>query len=290
MWPRFLVRSFRFGLLKFFFDDAPVLTMTKLVRRRKAVRPDPMRRPAQPHNQLEAELQALLQDNPDGSLEDVVKDLKDGGSDSDTRTAIKKRVRVIKNRLAAKRSREHARNYVVQLESTLSALAAHNEFLARRLELVEAENDNLRRGLPVRSTSPSSSMQGPASASPCAPPCGSEGTNNHWKEPCGEPAVLPLSSLQLDGFFLLLVAFLSTMAVLPPCAASIPRPWCDRLPARGLHPPRPTTARAATRCRHPPRWGRRSTRSLRRAGHLHCPSHAGRLRVTKPCGVSKAST
>ena len=139
-----------------------------------------MRRPVQPHVVLEQELQALLQED----LEVGIEDRKgDSGGDDDAKNAIKKRVRVIKNRLAAKRSREQARTYVQQLESTLNALAAHNEFLARRLAAVEAENDTLKR---VFSCRPQNAVN-----------------TQEQKEFLGEPAVLPTSSLQLDGLFLI---------------------------------------------------------------------------------------
>lgn len=140
-----------------------------------------MRRPVQPHVVLEQELQALLQEEMDG-IEDL-NGTGDGGGDDDTKNAIKKRVRVIKNRLAAKRSREQARTYVQQLESTLNALAAQNEFLARRLATVEAENNALKRGFAY----------------------GQETKNQ--TEFRGEPAVLPTSSLQLDGLLLISMLF-----------------------------------------------------------------------------------
>lgn len=148
-----------------------------------------MRRPVQPHVVLEQELQALLQEEMDGSEDLIGK--ADGGCDDDAKNAIKKRVRVIKNRLAAKRSREQARTYVQQLESTLNALAAHNEFLARRLAAVEAENDTLKRGFAYR---PETTDQ---------------------KEFRGEPAVLPTSSLQLDGLLLISLFFLCCNPVSP---------------------------------------------------------------------------
>jgi len=161
-----------------------------------------MRRPVQPHVVLEQELQALLQEEMEGS-EDLVG--KVDGCDDDAKNAIKKRVRVIKNRLAAKRSREQARTYVQQLESTLNALAAHNEFLARRLAAVEAENDTLKRGFAYR---PESVNQ---------------------KEIRGEPAVLPTSSLQLDG--LLLISLLSLC-----CNHYLPT-TCVTQPSRSLRRP-----------------------------------------------------
>jgi len=147
-----------------------------------------MRRPVQPHVVLEQELQVLLQEASDGSVEDVKR--AEGGDDDEAKSAIKKRVRVIKNRLAAKRSREQARTYVQQLESTLNALAAQNEFLARRLAAVEAENSTLKRGVPLHPR-----------------PQDGQRLDIDQKEFRGEPAVLPHSSLQLDGLFLISIIF-----------------------------------------------------------------------------------
>jgi len=98
----------------------------------------------QEHDALERELKELVLFeergvDPTGKLSKMDK------------KAIKARVRMIKNRLAAKRSREHARTYVQELEGTLEALQSKNEALARRLAALEAENDKLKRngGLPV---------------------------------------------------------------------------------------------------------------------------------------------
>ncbi|EKX46340.1 hypothetical protein GUITHDRAFT_152478 [Guillardia theta CCMP2712] len=57
---------------------------------------------------------------------------------------IKTRVRTIKNRLAAKKSRDQARTYVQKLEANLATLASQNEAMAQRLALMESENENLR--------------------------------------------------------------------------------------------------------------------------------------------------
>jgi hypothetical protein len=207
-----------------------------------------MRRPVQPHVVLEQELQALLQEDLDGSVDDLARKIDSG--DDEAKTAIKKRVRVIKNRLAAKRSREQARTYVQQLESTLNALAAHNEFLARRLAAVEAENDTLKRGFSFR-------------------PQGTPEVNDQ-KGFRGEPAVLPLSSLQLDGLFLisLLSVFLnpiSSSATTNPCKLET------------QYPPRSTQICHGLRRR---RSGR-SKRHLRRAGLLLCNNHCCRLKCRR---------
>ena len=184
-----------------------------------------------------------------------------GSYDSDTKTAIKKRVRVIKNRLAAKRSREQARSYVQQLESTLSALAARNEFLAQRLAAVEAQNETLKRGIscrPISSVCPTS-----------APTPGAMDEEEHQQEPRGEPAALPIhSSLQLDGFFLLV--FLNTIF---PGGMGVSRPTSGPIMVLAANAERPP-------CHQ--RRIKRSTRSLRRAGLLQCPNHSCRLRSSMP--------
>ena len=54
------------------------------------------------------------------------------------------RLRVIKNRLAAKKSREQARHYVQQLEHNLSLLGTESALLAARLAQCERENAQLR--------------------------------------------------------------------------------------------------------------------------------------------------
>lgn len=90
-----------------------------------------MRKPEQPHEALEQELEALA--SADGH---------DLGEDE-----VRKRMRVIKNRLSAKKSREQARTYVQQLQSSISALMAQHQALARRLAAVEYENATLRHQL-----------------------------------------------------------------------------------------------------------------------------------------------
>jgi len=136
-----------------------------------------MRRPQQPHEQLEEELRALEEQFVTGT------DNQGDGQDEE----VKKRVRSIKNCLAAKKSREQARSYVQELETKMSSLEQQNIDLARRLALAEAENAAIKRG---------------------------------WKRPSevvhpydqenrdGEPAVLP-TSLQLDAvlFTLCMVAY-----------------------------------------------------------------------------------
>merc|ERR1712205_67608 len=89
-----------------------------------------MRKPQQPHQLLEQELETLSAG-------------QDGNEDH-----ARKRIRVIKNRLSAKKSREQARDYVHKLESSLNALMAQNQSLARRLTSVEFENEALRQRQP----------------------------------------------------------------------------------------------------------------------------------------------
>ena len=86
-----------------------------------------MRKPQQPHEVLEQELENLTSRGQDYVEEEV-----------------RKRMRVIKNRLSAKKSREQARDYVQKLEGSISALTAQNQSLARRLAMVEYENATLR--------------------------------------------------------------------------------------------------------------------------------------------------
>jgi len=210
-----------------------------------------MRRPVQPHVVLEQELQALLQEDLEMSNEERK---ADSGGDDDAKNAIKKRVRVIKNRLAAKRSREQARTYVQQLESTLNALAAHNEFLARRLVAVEAENDSLKRGFSYHSHKPADTL--------------------NQKDFRGEPAVLPTSSLQLDGFFLI--------SVLSVVCSHYLQIMCPIPPTHRLQPmtPRPMPMMRTSRLGRRP--SRRSKRHLRRAGLLLSAGHLCRLKPHPP--------
>jgi len=152
--------------------------------------------------------------------------------------SIKARVRMIKNRLAAKRSREHARTYVQELEGTLEALQTKNEALARRLAAVEAENDKLKKlgGLPVGGVGDGGDIE------------------EETKDRNSEPAALA-TSLQLDAVLLLLSALASTMpsslhpAPWPP-SPSPPPPRRADPSAPGvlaLAPPRCMTAPATSR-------------------------------------------
>lgn len=134
--------------------------------------------------------------------------------------AIKARVRMIKNRLAAKRSREHARTYVQELEGTLEALQSKNEALARRLAAVEAENEKLKKigGLTAE---------------------GAGGVvEEETKDRTSEPAALA-TSLQLDAVLLFLWALLSTPfpSLRPaPCAECLPSSWPQKSQRRPAAP------------------------------------------------------
>lgn len=134
--------------------------------------------------------------------------------------AIKARVRMIKNRLAAKRSREHARNYVQELEGTLEALQSKNEDLARRLAALEAENEKLKRngGLPVVASRWDAKVD-----------------EAETKDRTSEPAALA-TSLQLDAVLLLLSAIASTILPSPSPAAPCPSSPCRHRAAPSARP------------------------------------------------------
>lgn len=193
-----------------------------------------MRRPTQPHELLEQELNILLQGNV---LESMQGD-NDGNSDGQSED-IKKRVRTIKNRLAAKKSREQARSYVQELESNLNRIRQQNEDLARRLALAEAENEILKRGKKL-----------PLSLKDTAP--------NATKNCDGESAALP--SLQLDAVLVAVMVLVSLIPRSHPCHSRTLLPPQYPLPAASLS-------------RSPGVEVPRSCRSLRRAEDLLCMSH-----------------
>jgi len=188
-----------------------------------------MRRPQQPHEELEQELRTLEEQCTTG----------DAGGDGPDEN-IKKRVRSIKNCLAAKKSREQARSYVQELEKKMSSLEQQNADLARRLAIAEAENDAFKRGL-----------KRPAEN------CPEEQENRE-----GEPAVLP-SSLQLDAVLIMSFMVACLLGSTEASEGSFRTMWglalggC--LPAPQRH--------KGVRC---------SLRSLRRAGFLEAMSHLGR--------------
>lgn len=183
-----------------------------------------MRKPEQPHEALEQELEALEADGHDLGEDEV-----------------RKRMRVIKNRLSAKKSREQARTYVQQLESSISALMAQHQALARRLAAVEYENVALRHQMYY--------------SQPLTPP------QNH----IDKPAVLSKSP-QLDAVLVLVWAAMVLLSGLVP----VP-PGSSRRNQPPSHTPHPASApQAAT---SPGPSARRSRRWLRRAGLLACVEH-----------------
>mmetsp|Transcript_17418 Transcript_17418/g.34797 ORF Transcript_17418/g.34797 Transcript_17418/m.34797 type:complete len:217 (+) Transcript_17418:215-865(+) len=146
-----------------------------------------MRRPEQPHELLEQELRELEEKCISGT------DGEGNAVDCGESGELKKRVRSIKNCLAAKKSREQARSKVQDLEKKMSSLESQNQDLARRLALAEAENDAIKRG-----------WKRPPQL---CPEMLQQAYITENRE--GEPAALP-TSLQLDAVFLLfcLVAFI----------------------------------------------------------------------------------
>jgi len=193
-----------------------------------------MRRPTQPHELLEQELNNLLQ----GQVVVTPGIDTDGNSDGQS-DDIKKRVRTIKNRLAAKKSREQARSYVQELESNLNRIRQQNEDLARRLALAEAENEALRRGMK-------------------RPLCPKDTAPNATKNCDGESAVLP--SLQLDA---VLVAMMVLVSLLPgswPCHSQTLQSPQSLAPSDS---PSLSLGMGVSR----------QCRSLRQAGDLLCTSH-----------------
>eukprot|EP00960_Hanusia_phi_P032787 750075-Hanusia_phi.AAC.3 len=100
-----------------------------------------MRKPTQPHCVLEQELQGLLQVQRSFAQNKstiIVEPCEEAEKE------IRNRVRAIKNRLAAKKSRDQARTYVQKLESSLSNFVSHNETLSQRMAMAESDNEFLR--------------------------------------------------------------------------------------------------------------------------------------------------
>eukprot|EP00960_Hanusia_phi_P026803 746474-Hanusia_phi.AAC.3 len=95
-----------------------------------------MRKPCQPHELLEQELNMLLKNQKNTDEAETPED--------DAAKEIKNRVRTIKNRLAAKKSRDQARSYMQRLESNLTAVVSHNEALLQRIAVAEGEIERLR--------------------------------------------------------------------------------------------------------------------------------------------------
>jgi len=191
----------------------------------------------QEHDALERELKELI------AFEERGVDVSPGGKWSKMdKKAIKARVRMIKNRLAAKRSREHARTYVQELEGTLETLQSKNEALARRLAAVEAENNKLRR------------LEGLEA--------GNGGrTDEEEDKDHNKPAVL-YTSQQLDAvLFFFLSALLSPLTPSPPSPPSPSPALCG-----GSLPPAPQRdALCGPFVQAPPRHPTAPSTGLRRA-------------------------
>ena len=184
-----------------------------------------MRKPEQPHDVLEQELEALASaDGPDMGEEEV-----------------RKRMRVIKNRLSAKKSREQARTYVQKLESSLSALMAQHQALARRLAAVEYENATLRHQMYF--------------SQPPTPP------QNH----IDKPAVLSKSP-QLDAVLVVVwMAMLLLSGLAPVNGSSSHRQASSPTPSTAWAPPRSASSHGAS--------ARRARRWLHRAALVACIKH-----------------
>mmetsp|Transcript_37050 Transcript_37050/g.75001 ORF Transcript_37050/g.75001 Transcript_37050/m.75001 type:complete len:234 (+) Transcript_37050:96-797(+) len=222
-----------------------------------------MRRPEQSHCQLERELAVL-------SNQTI--------RDPCTLVSVRQRVRVIKNRLSAKRSREQARDYVEQLERNVANLATESTQLARRLARVEEENRKLR-------TASGLTADADVDSEATAPVDKEEKELN-----VREPAVLLQPSLQLDALLL----FLNTLAShvssspLPAFASSTLAPaaraatlalalrWHVRRASfhRWLRQQPPNRL-----CAHTPGPGRMSSRSVQRTRRLR---RAGRWDHAQP--------
>jgi len=192
-----------------------------------------MRRPEQPHELLEQELRVLEEQCSTGKVDDEADDGQNG--------ELKKRVRSIKNCLAAKKSREQARSYVQDLEKKMSSLESQNQDLARRLAVAEAENDAIKRGWKRPPQFCTEMLQ---------QVCTMENRE-------GEPAALP-TSLQLDA-----VLFLSCLVYA--CIHGCKLGTVDSSPFPASHPPDGVSDIPTS-----PTGARRSLRSLRQAGLLRC--------------------
>jgi len=108
---------------------------------------------------------------------------------------VKHRQRVIKNRLAAKSSRERARSYVDNLEHSLSLLGTESQLLAARLAQCEQENEQLRAA-----QASSGRPQGARPNIPARQQREASGQRHETPETEGasrEPAALSQSSLQV---------------------------------------------------------------------------------------------
>mmetsp|Transcript_616 Transcript_616/g.1362 ORF Transcript_616/g.1362 Transcript_616/m.1362 type:complete len:238 (-) Transcript_616:250-963(-) len=160
-----------------------------------------MKRPHDPSADIEQELQDLSE-------------LQQKHADEDDLPAeLKQRVRVLKNRLSAKKSREQAREYVKGLEAKLAVVSTESQILAHRLAALEAENAQLRASRTFEEEG--RRYQLPLGATL------NYGHGGERKRSINEPAVLSRTSLQLDALLLLLsTAWASLLRGSSPC----PRP------------------------------------------------------------------
>eukprot|EP00285_Hemiselmis_virescens_P008488 CAMPEP_0173378380 /NCGR_PEP_ID=MMETSP1356-20130122/1542_1 /TAXON_ID=77927 ORGANISM="Hemiselmis virescens, Strain PCC157" /NCGR_SAMPLE_ID=MMETSP1356 /ASSEMBLY_ACC=CAM_ASM_000847 /LENGTH=307 /DNA_ID=CAMNT_0014331423 /DNA_START=169 /DNA_END=1088 /DNA_ORIENTATION=- len=140
-----------------------------------------MRTPEQSHASLQRELATL----------------EEKYTWDDAPAAVKRRMRTIKNRLSAKRSREQAREYVEKLEGSVKVLEDESDSLARRLAIVEAENKILKQVDSRRLSHAAARDQDDAMREASTTPTMIE------EEGQDEPAVPPKPSLQLDALLLL---------------------------------------------------------------------------------------
>ncbi|EKX42408.1 hypothetical protein GUITHDRAFT_153608 [Guillardia theta CCMP2712] len=147
-----------------------------------------MKRPHDPSVNIEQELQDLSELQQQHADEEEVP------------AELKQRVRVLKNRLSAKKSREQAREYVKNLEAKLAVVSTESQILAHRLATLEAENAQLRAS---RTFHDCPSMEAGRFHMPFPASLSFE-VGGEKKRTINEPAVLSQTSLQLDALLLLL--------------------------------------------------------------------------------------
>mmetsp|Transcript_6453 Transcript_6453/g.12530 ORF Transcript_6453/g.12530 Transcript_6453/m.12530 type:complete len:261 (-) Transcript_6453:146-928(-) len=169
-----------------------------------------MRTPEQSHASLQRELATL----------------EEKYTWDDAPAAVKRRMRTIKNRLSAKRSREQAREYVEKLEGSVKVLEDESDSLARRLAIVEAENKILKQVDSRRLSHAAARDQDDAMREASTTPTMIE------EEGQDEPAVPPKPSLQLDALLLLFQTVAASQEASQPSGPTPP-------PAGG---PRPTSS------------------------------------------------
>jgi len=170
-----------------------------------------MRTPEQDHASLEIELRKL----------------EERHSWDDAPAAVKRRMRTIKNRLSAKKSREQARDYVDKLEQSVRMLSNESDTLARRLAIAEAENKILQQvggrchGLATGSnadidTANNDDDAGAMTAAPASTTASDGGGGQD------EPAVPSKPSLQLDALLLLFQTVAASRETYPTTPSATP--------------------------------------------------------------------